>query len=271
MIKLVTIDLDGTLFDNIKNISNENKRAIKEARKKGAYIVLATGRPFNGVKATLEELGLTSKKDYVIIYNGGKILNVGTKEVIHSSTIKGSYVKELYKKSLDENVFIHAFKENEDLITPQKNPYTLVEETINKINADVFNFNIIKDDDLFIKAMLVEKDEEITRITPKFKELYKGKYSVLRSSKIFLEFLNKNTNKGKALEFLANYLNIDMKETMAIGDADNDIPMIKKAHVGVAMENAFNEVLEVADFITKSNLNSGVAYAIDKYINDVKE
>ncbi len=268
MNKIITIDLDGTLFDNEKKISKENKEAIINAKKNGAYVVIATGRPYNGVIETLKELGLTTTSDYVILYNGGKILNVGKNEIIHSTTIDGKIVKELYKKSIEEKVFIHAFKENEDLITNEKNPYTLVEETINKIDAKVFDFNNIKDDEKFIKAMLVDSDENITRITPLFKKIYDGKYSVLRSSKIFLEFLNIETNKGKALKFLANYLNIDIKDTMAIGDADNDIPMIEISGIGVAMSNAFKEVKDYADHITESNLESGVAKAIDKFINN---
>lgn len=266
MNKIITIDLDGTLFDNEKKISKENKEAIINAKKNGAYVVIATGRPYNGVIETLKELGLTTTSDYVILYNGGKILNVGKNEIIHSTTIDGKIVKELHKKSIEEKVFIHAFKENEDLITNEKNPYTLVEETINKINAKVFDFNNIDDNELFIKAMLVASEDNITRITPIFKELYKDEYAVLRSSKIFLEFLNLNTNKGEALKFLANYLNVDMKNTMAIGDADNDIPMIKEANFGVAMENSFKEVFKYAKFITKSNLESGVAFAINKFM-----
>ena len=158
MIKLVTIDLDGTLFDNEKKISEENKLAIKKAKENGCYIVIATGRPYNGVINTLKELNLTSDNDYVILYNGGKIMNVGKNELIHSTTIDGSFVKELYSHSLKENINIHAFRENEDLITPKKNPYTLVEETINKIDASVFDFNEIKDNDKFIyekKALVV--------------------------------------------------------------------------------------------------------------------
>ncbi len=268
MIKLITIDLDGTLFDNEKKISKENKEAIKKAKENGIYVVIATGRPYNGVIDTLKELNLTSINDYVILYNGGKILNVGKNELIHSTLIDGDFVKELYKKSIIENVNIHAFKENEELITPKKNPYTLVEETINKIDASLYDFNNLGKDDKFIKAMIVDSDENISRVTPKFKEEYKNEYSVLRSSKIFLEFLNKKTNKGTALNFLANYLNIDISNTLAIGDADNDIPMIQNAGIGVAMQNSFNEVFKYADFITKSNLESGVAFAINKFIDE---
>ena len=114
--------------------------------------------------------------------------------------------------------------------------------------------------------MMVSSDENVTRIIPITKEIYGNDYSVLRSAKIFLEFLNKNTDKGQALLGLAKYLNIKVDETMAIGDAGNDIPMIKMAGVGVAMENSFPEVKECADFITLSNLNDGVSYAINKFV-----
>ena len=84
MIKLVTIDLDGTLFDKNKNISLKNKEAIKKARQKGCKIVIATGRPIAGVKPVLEQLEMNTKDDYVIVYNGAKVYNVATNETIFS-------------------------------------------------------------------------------------------------------------------------------------------------------------------------------------------
>ena len=89
---------------------------------------------------------------------------------------------------------------------------------------------------------------------------------MVRSAKIFLEFLNKECDKGKALVHLAKYLGVNMKDTMAIGDAGNDISMIKRAGVGVGMKNAFKEVLDICDFVTLSNEESGVAYALNKFI-----
>lgn len=266
MIKLITIDLDGTLLDNEKNISIKNKLAIKRCHDNDIKIVISTGRPIKGVMRYLKELGLTTNNDYVICYNGAKTFNVGTNEMVLSSTINGKIVKELYNKSLELNVDFHAFRLDEELITPIANPYTDVEATINKIDYHLYDFNNIKDDDLFLKAMMVSSDENITRIIPINEKIYGNDYSILRSAKIFLEFLNKNIDKGKALEGLAKYLNIDITETMAIGDAGNDIPMIKSAGIGVAMENSFPEVKEYADFITLSNLNDGVSYAINKFV-----
>ena len=266
MIKLVTIDLDGTLFDKNKNISLKNKEAIKKARQKGCKIVIATGRPIAGVKPVLEQLEMNTKDDYVIVYNGAKVYNVATNETIFSSTISGKDVKELYYESKRLASHYHAFKENEELITAMQNPYTDVECRINKIKAIDVNFDDIADDEKFLKTMLVcdEKtlDNAMININPKIKE----NYSMVRSADIFLEFLNKNSHKGHALRALAKYLNIDLSETMAIGDAGNDLPMIEIAGIGVAMANSFDYVKEAADYLTLSNEEDGVAHAIEKFV-----
>lgn len=266
MIKLVTIDLDGTLFDNVKNISNENKIAIKKCHDLGVKIVIATGRPITGVKPVLEELGLTTDEDYVIIYNGAKIYNVGKNELISSTNITGKTVKEIYHEANRLGVNVHAFRINDELITPKHNPYTDIEARLNHVEDHLFDFNQIKDDDLFIKAMMIDSEENINRIIPLVNQYFYDTLSVNRSSKIFYEFLNKNSDKGKGLITLAKYLNINIKDTMAIGDAGNDLPMIMAAGVGVVMENAFPEIKKHGTFITKSNIDNGVAYALDKFI-----
>ena len=271
MYKLVTIDLDGTLFDNEKNISEENLIAIKKCKELGVKIVIATGRPIKGVYPVLEKLGLTSDSDYVITYNGAKVFNVKTKELILSSTITGKEVKDIYYESQRIGTYFHAFRKNEELITPKKNPYTEVETNINHVPNYLFEFENIKDNDEFLKAMMVDSDENITSAMTKVDKKFTQKYTMVRSAKIFLEFLNKNTDKGKALVALANYLNIDIKDTIAIGDAGNDIPMIERAGLGIAMENSFIEVKRKANFITKTNLESGVAYALNKFIIDENE
>lgn len=266
MIRIAAIDLDGTLFDRNKNISEENKKAIGQAKRAGCKIVIATGRPISGVLPVLEELNLTGENDYVITYNGAKVFNAGTKEIIFSSVIDGKTVKALYKESLSLGVHFHAFRKNEELITPKFNPYTEVESAINHVPAHLYDFNAIADTEEFLKAMMVDSEENITAVIPKIPSFYTENYSMVRSSKIFLEFLNKNTHKGHALKALAAYLGIPMEETMGIGDAGNDLPMLLCAGIGVAMENAFPEIKQHADFITSSNEDSGVAKAIYTHI-----
>lgn len=266
MIKLCTIDLDGTLFDKAKNISDENKLAIKRANELGCKIVIASGRPIHGIVNVLSDLNLFGKDDYVICYNGAKVFNTLTGDYVFTSTISGKEVKELYREARRLGVYFHAFRENEELITFAHNPYTDIESRINHIDAHLFDFEQLNDDDKFLKCMMVDSEENINRIMKEINPKYYDEYSVVRSSKIFFEFLNKSTNKGSALKSLALHLNIDIKDTMAIGDAGNDLDMIKIAGVGVAMANAFDEVKKVANFITTSNEESGVAHAINTFV-----
>lgn len=270
MIKLVTIDLDGTLFDKDKKISIKNKETIKKARELGCKIVIATGRPIAGVLPVLEELEINTINDYVIVYNGAKVFNIGTKEIVFSSTISGEDVKQLYHESKRLNTYFHAFKENEDLLTDVHNPYTDVECKINKIEDQIVTFDNISDDERFLKAMMVCDGETLDDAMKNISEKFINNFTMVRSDKIFLEFLNKKSDKGYALEALANYLNIDIKDTMALGDAGNDLPMIKMAGLGVAMANSFDYVKKAADYITLSNEESGVAHAIEKFILNEK-
>lgn len=267
MIKICTIDLDGTLFDKEKNISKENIEAIKEARKNGCKIVVATGRPISGVTHVLEALELTTNDDYVICYNGAKVLNCGTKETVFELTITGSDVKKIYQYVKENNLNYHAFRNNGELICNRQNPYTDVECRINKVIAYDYDFDTVNDDDLFLKAMIVDDFDFLNNLTKGIDPYFYTTYTMVRSSRIFLEFLNKKVDKGLALENLAKYLNVSMDETMAIGDAENDLSMIKRAKIGVAMANAFPEVLAECDFVTLSNEESGVAYAINKFVN----
>lgn len=268
VIKLVTIDLDGTLFGEKfnKNISMENKEAIRKAKENGCKIVIATGRPIVGVLPVLEQLGMNTNNDYVIVYNGALVYNVGTKEIVHSSIISGADIKKIYNESIRLNANFHAFTENEDLITDVGNPYTDVECRFNEINYTITDVNEICDNDKFLKAMIVGDEATLDFAQDNIKEIFKENYTMIRSADIFLEFLNMNSDKGYAMLALAKHLNIDIKETMAIGDAGNDLLMIKLAGVGVAMANAYDYVKAEADFITLSNYEHGVAYAIKKYV-----
>lgn len=267
MIKLCTIDLDGTLFDKNKKVSDENKKAISLAKQNGCKIVIATGRPYPGILNLIKELNLNEPGDFIICYNGSKIINTNTHEYVFVNTMSGKDVKELYQESKRLGVNFHAFRKNEELITDEYNPYTDVEMTINNLDCTLVNFNDIKDDDEFLKCMMVSSDENVTRCIEKINPIYPEKYSMVRSAKIFLEFLAPGIDKGSGLEFMANYYGISMDETMAIGDAGNDLSMILKAHIGVAMDNSFPNIKEAANYITTSNEESGVAHAINKFIN----
>ena len=270
MIKLLGIDLDGTLLDSAKNISTLNKEAIKAASNLGVKVVIATGRPLKGVLKILEELNLNNKSDFVIVYNGGKILNTGTNELIFSSTITGSQVKHVFSEALRLDSYIHAFRKNEEFVNYKANIYSDVEIDINGLSDLIIDFNEISDSDEFIKTMIVDDEIKINKIEKEIDKSLRESMTVVRSSNIFLEFLNPDVEKGLALLKLAAYLGIKPEETMAIGDAGNDLSMIKDAFIGVAMSNGSSICKENADYITKAdNNNSGVAEAINKFIINI--
>ena len=266
MYKLVAIDMDGTLLKEDKTISERTKNAIQSAKDKGVTVVLATGRPIEGVSRYLEELGMYSENDYVLSYNGALIQKTKSKEAVAKVALKGEDLHYLRRLSNELGVNIHAFSEKEGLITPKISKYTEVEADINKIEIHEVDIDNIADDEVMIKIMMIDEPEILEVAMEKLpKEVYE-KYTVVRSAPFFLEFLNKKVNKGVGVELLAKHLGLNKEEVMTFGDAGNDLHMIEYAGLGVAMENAFDEVKEAADYITDSNENDGVAKAIEKFI-----
>ncbi len=264
MYKIIALDLDGTLFNSKKEISVEDKQTLKQAKELGVKVVISTGRPYQGIQHVIKQLELENTDTYVICFNGGLIYHLKTNTVVYSSSITGKDVKALYSESLKNNINIHAFKDNQVLIAPKPSKYTDVEMNINNIGCEYCDFNDIKDEDLFIKAMLVDPEEIIDKTKSNLDSSWFENYSVVRSAPYFLEFSSKKAHKGAALTTLANMLNIDIKDTAAFGDAGNDLTMIQAAGTGVCMANGMQILKDVADFITISNDESGVSYAIKK-------
>ncbi|MBU5453995.1 sugar-phosphatase [Caproiciproducens sp. MSJ-32] len=266
MYKLVAIDMDGTLLRSDKSISDRTKSVIKKAREKGVTVVLATGRPIEGVRKTLEELEMLTDKDYVLSYNGALVQKTKSKEAISKVTINGKDLHYLYGLSKELNVNIHAFVENKGLVTPKNSKYTQVEADINNIDIKIDSFDNIKDEDIVVKVMFIDEPEILGPAYEKLPKEVFEKYTVVMSTPFFLEFLNKNVNKGLGLQLLAKHLGIKRKEIIAIGDAENDRHMIEYAGLGIAMGNAFESIKEIADYITDSNDEDGVAKAIEKFV-----
>ncbi|WP_019552606.1 Cof-type HAD-IIB family hydrolase [Propionispira raffinosivorans] len=267
MYKLIAIDMDGTLLTEDKKITTKTKDAIKMASNLGVKIVLTTGRPIQGIKQYLEELNLTNKDDYVIALNGAFICRNDDYSILSSNeTLTGKDLKYIYNKVKALKTYFHAFTKDEDLVD-KKSKFSVAEEKRINLKVRVVNFlGEIKDDDEILKVVLEEEKNVLDEITDKIpKELFE-KYTVIRSVDFMLEFMKKGCNKASGIEKLAQYLGIRREEIIAIGDAGNDKEMIQYAGLGVAMENAEDEIKNMADFITKSNEEDGVSYVIDKFI-----
>lgn len=265
MYKLIALDMDGTLLSEDKTISKANFKAIQRAKAKGVKVVLATGRPINGIKKYLKELNLIEAGDYAVAYNGALVQRTKDGKIIADNPMNIEDLNYLYELSKRLKVHIHFLTESK-CVTTEINEYSMVEATINEIPLEVADFSKIPLDTNVVKIMFIDEANYLSKVIEQLPSEVYDKYTVVRSAPYFLEFLNKKVNKGFGVGLLAENLGISHKEVICIGDAGNDIDMIKYAGLGVAMGNAFPEVKQIADYVTCTNEEDGVAKVINKFI-----
>lgn len=266
MYKIIALDMDGTLLNSEKKVSEKVKTALNKAREKGVKVVLATGRPIDGVRRYLEELDLYKDGEYVLSYNGSLVQEITTGKIICKMGLKGKDLKYFYDLSKKLNVNIHAFSTERGLIAPRVSKYTKVEANINDIDINICDFNDVEEEEDIVKIMFIDEpeilDEAIKNIP---KEVFE-KYGIVKSTPYFLEIINKDSSKGVGLKLLADEVGATKDEVIAVGDAANDLAMIEYAGLGVAMDNASDDVKSIADYITTSNNEDGVAKVVEKFI-----
>lgn len=266
-IKLIAIDMDGTLFTPDKKITQNVQAAIKAAKDKKIYVVLCTGRPYLGVKQALSSLNFFANDNYVITYNGALITNTYNDDVIFSSTLNYNDFIKIEQLSRVINVHCHAI-DLQSVYTTNKDIsfYTVQESYLCDIPLKYRSVDDISPQKQFLKMMMIDSPEILDAGIAKIPAEFFQQYTIIKSERYYLELLNKISDKGNAVKFLAAHLNIDRNDIMAIGDNENDISMIQYAGIGVAMGNAVEKVKNVADYITKSNQEDGVACAIEKFV-----
>lgn len=265
MYKLIALDMDGTLLNSQKLISPRTKQAIEQARQQGIKVVLASGRPIDGMRDKLEELKLTTNDDYVLYYNGSMVANVGTGEIIHQQIIDGKAAKRIALLAQQWGLNTHAFSQIYGLITPKISQYTELEANINGLNVTEMDFQQLADDHPIIKAMIVGEPAKLSQAIEQLPIQWRQEFTVVQSAPFFLEFLNTASNKGIGVQAIAEHLGIQANEVICMGDAENDHHMLHYAGLGIAMENAMEETKRIADHITLSNDQDGVAVAIERF------
>lgn len=266
MYKLIALDLDGTLLRNDKTISEHNIEMIKKAREKGVKVVLCTGRPIDGVIWLIDLLDLKNENDYTVCYNGAIVKNNISQDIIFEQPLRMSDFKDLYKLSKELRVNIHALT-NEEVVTPKNSKYTKLEAELNGITIKEIPIDKLADNTDIIKVMYVDEPDYLKDVIKKVKDKGLGeKYTLVQSAPFFFEFLKYGINKWTAVKMLAEKLGIKEEEIICVGDAGNDYHMIKNAGLGVAMENGFKEIKEIADYITSTNEEDGVGKVIEKFI-----
>ncbi|MDO4668134.1 MAG: sugar-phosphatase [Streptococcus sp.] len=265
-IKLVAVDIDGTLLNNKKEITPEVYSAIQDAKDAGVKVVIATGRPISGVKSLLSELHLNEAGNYVVTFNGGLVQDTATGEELIKETLSHEDYLDIEFLSRKLGVHMHAITKD-GIYTANRDigKYTVYEA--NLVNMPVFyrTPDEMKNKEI-VKMMYIDEPEFLEQIIAKLpKELY-NHYTLVKSAPFYLEIVKKSVNKGMAISHLAEKLGITKEQTMAIGDEENDRAMLEVVGNPVVMENGNSELKKIAKYITKTNDESGVAYAIREWV-----
>ena len=264
--KVLALDIDGTLTNSEKKITERTKRAVDAAAERGVKIVIASGRPVQGIGEFARELRLKENDGYILSFNGGRLISCKTGEIIHDMKLPLEYLPEIYALLKEYGVNLMSY-EGDDLITETPDDeFLAIEARINGLGIKKVD-NLVEHIDFPInKCLMLGEGNYLAEVEKKVHAALCDRMDVYRSEPYFLEILPKGVDKAKALEKLLNMLGSSREELMACGDGFNDLTMIRYAGLGVAMANARDEVKESADYVTCSNDEDGVAAAIEHLI-----
>ncbi|MBZ9625309.1 Cof-type HAD-IIB family hydrolase [Clostridium sp. FP2] len=269
--KLICIDMDGTLLNDEKIISEKNLRAIKLASEKGVRIAVCTGRIFTSAEFFSELLGVKSP---VIASNGAYIREKDRNEVVYKSTLGVEKCKKLLSVFRQYGLYPHYYTSNivfTEKLIHSSSFYKEVNKTLPKDKQ--VEIVLVEDwDEIFEKYESeifkgIAVDEDLEKLQNAKNQL-KGMedFEVVSSRFDNLEVMNRGVSKGNAVKILGDYYGINSKQIICIGDSENDLSMIKFAGLGVAMENGNDAVKKASQYITDSNNCDGVAKVIEKFV-----
>lgn len=271
MYKIIFTDLDETLLDH-HHVPQVNLDAIAKAKELGVKIVPCTGRGYDMTVDVLKELGqYDQENEYVIGYNGGLILETKNAKELYFNGLDFETCKTIFEYGIDKDVCILIFT------TTGCYMYNPIESEVARKNQQKSNYKIIESKSMdFMKDMRIAKinytntnKEYLQSLLDEIGPIVEGKVSVSFSSGRYMEFNKAGVDKGQGLKWLANYLNIPIEETIAIGDNYNDEAMLKVAGLGVAVQSADEYIQSICDYVTERDYPDGsVAEVIEKFILD---
>lgn len=282
MYKLIAIDLDGTMLNSYGVVTENTKNTIKETIAKGTEVIIASGRPIDSIKAIAKEI---ESENYFIAGNGALIYDIKKDEIIYEKYMTKQKVLEIIKICEENSISYNVYTNKTILATALKyNVLYYHKENLKKQENKKTNISIVKDMYEYVKNMDEEKFLKIT-VCDENQSIFNSIIRKLRTVEeievldvlhmsrkmikqgtedipieyYYTEISLENVDKWNAIEFLIEKLNIKQEEVVAIGDNINDKKMIENAGYGVVMKGSTPVVTEIADYITDTNNEEGVA------------
>lgn len=264
--EIIVLDIDGTLVNSKKEVTPHTLKVLTNLQRQGKKVVLASGRPVQGILRYAKLLKLDCYGGYILAYNGGAVIDARNNQVIYSKYFPNEIIPEICKEIAGTNVTVNTYQGDRVIEGNALNEYSDIEAKIVGLETKfVNNFaDYVKFD--VNKLLLAGDPVEILRLEKTLSQKYKGIIGVFRSEEFFLELVPLGIDKAKSIEVLLNKLGLSQSQCIACGDGYNDITMIQYAGLGVAMGNAVDEVKEAADIVTDINDNDGVAKIVTEYM-----
>lgn len=292
MYKLIAIDLDGTLLNSYGVITENTKKIIKKVEEQGVNIILASGRPIDSIQAIANEI---ESKKYFIAGNGAIVYDIEKDEIIYENCLKKQKVLEIIKICEENSIGYSIYTEKEILTTAlkynvlyyhkenlkkpedKKTKISIIqnmEEYIKNDNTSRYLKITVCDEDKIVFDSIIRKlrnvkDIEVLDVSHMARKTIKQGTEEIAVEYYYTEISRKNVDKWNAIEFLAKKLEIDSKDIMAIGDNINDKQMIENAGLGVAMGQSTPVITNVANEVTSSNNEEGVAKILQKHYRNI--
>ena len=271
-IRLIALDLDGTLLDSDKQLSEENASSLARAAAAGVEIVPATGRFYRGMPQRIRELPFVR---YVISINGAEVYDVARQKAVCGSEIPWQRAVAVMERLDELPVIYDCYQDGWGWMTQK------FYDQAAQYAANIHSLDMIRNLRTPVpelKACLKERARGVQKIQIFFRDMEKRAEALKTLPEAFpdlvvttsivnnIEINSRDATKGNALKQLAAHLNIPIAQTMAFGDDRNDLSMLKAAGIGVAMGNAAEDVRRAADYVTDDCNHSGVAHAIKHFL-----
>lgn len=279
MIKAILLDIDGTLTNDKKQITPRTRDALKAAQASGAVLVLASGRANMGLTGFADVLDMRHHNGIFVCFNGAKALNYQTGEVYFQQTLTVDQGKRVLEHMQRFDVCPiydkddHMYLENAFFtITRGSEPWHIAEYEAHNNNyllCEVANNAEFLTWELN-KILVAGQPEYLQEHWKEMAAPFEGELSSMFTAPFYYEFTPLGVDKTRALKETFAALGIARDEVIAFGDAQNDQSMIEWSGIGVAMGNAVDEVKEVADYVTLSNNDDGIAAALEHFAEELR-
>lgn len=276
MKKVIIMDIDGTLTNEDKVISENTKNKLKELQSQGAVLVLASGRPTRGLMQFAKELEMDKHNGLLVSFNGARVTDCETGDILFDQTMTVDTCKAVLNHMKNFDVIPMVYKGEYLHVTDVYNNIVHAygrELNIIHYESRLCNYKLCEVDDLeefadfpMNKILTAGEPDYLQENYKKMMEPFKDSLNCVFTADMYFEFTEKGIDKANALHCALTPLGYTKEDMIAFGDAQNDKTMLEYAGIGVAMGNATQEIKDIADYITLSNNDDGIVHALNELL-----